>query len=272
MAYIQRLNGDLIDLAQAGIRAKDFIIGSPAPEHTSEKAVGGQGEIDMGTTSGPRDITIPFKMTAHDSLDFGLFRDEIFALFRSEEAFYISEKRNPGKRWLVKVKSPYSISQRFVYGDFEIAFISHKGMAESLGYSTDPFTFDAELWQIGQGLLPEDLDYTHNTSAFEIYNAGNKTVNPRDPNMEILITVKAVASSYIELINKTTGDTYRYNGQLTASDILRLEGIRSTKNSLSVFRNTNGKLISLAPGFNDIEVRGANSIESIEFEFRFYYD
>lgn len=272
MTYIQRKNGELLDLDQAGIRTKDFIVSSPAPEHNSEKPIGGQGEVDMGTTSGPRDITVQFKMTAHDSLDFGMFRDEIFNLFRSEEAFYLIEKRNPGKRWLVKVKSPYSISQRYVYGDFEVVFICHKGMAESKGYTLDPFTFDAELWQIGQGLLPEDLEYIHDTTAFEIYNAGTKTVNPRDPNMEIAIIIKAVASSYFELINQTTGDTYRYNGRLTSSDTLRLEGIRSTKNSLSVFRDTNGKLLSLAPGFNSFTVRGTSSIESIAFDFRYYYD
>lgn len=272
MTYVQRQNGEIIDLDEIGIRTKDFIVSSPTPEHHSEKATGGQGEIDMGTTTGPRDITVPFKMVAHDSLDFGMFRDEIFNLFRSEEAFYLIEKRNPGKRWLVKVKDPYSIAQKFVYGDFEIVFISHKGMAESKGYTLDPYTFDAELWQIGQGLLPEDLDYIHNTTSFDIYNAGNKTVNPRDPNMEISITVKAIAASYFELINQTTGDTYRYNGRLTSNDILRLEGIRSTKNSLSVFRDTNGKLISLAPGFNSFTVRGTSSIESIAFDFRFYYD
>lgn len=272
MTYIQRQNGEMVDLDEIGIRTKDFIVSSPSPEHNSEKATGGQGEIDMGTTTGPRDITVLFKMDAYDTLDFGMFRDEIFHLFRSEEAFYLTEKRNPSKRWLVKVKDPYSIPQRYVRGDFEIVFICNKGMAESEGYTTDPFTFDAELWQLGQGLTGEVTEYVHDTEAFEIYNAGDKTVNPRDPNMELVITVKATASSYIEIFNKTTGDMYRYNGNLTTNDILRLEGIRSTKNSLGVFRDTNGKLISLAPGFNDFEIRGTSFIESITFDFRFYYD
>lgn len=272
MTYIHKLDGEIIDLDKAGIRTKDFLVSSPTPEHSTEKIVGGQGEVDMGSSSGPRDIICLFRMTAFDSLDFGMFRDEIFNLFKSEEAFYIAEKRNPGKRWLVKVKDPYNIEQRLVYGDFEITFICFKGMAESVGYTTDPQTFDAELWQIGQGLLGEDNEYVHDSATFEIYNAGDKTVDPRDPNMEISIEVKAAVSSYIEIINKTTGDTYRFDGKLTTSDTLKLEGIRSTKNGLSVFRDTNKKLIKIAPGFNEFEIKGTSSIDSITFDFRFYYN
>ncbi len=271
MTYIQTLDGNTIDLDSWGIRTKDFIIGSPTLEHTTESVLGTPGHIDMGTTHGPRNINCIFKFVSSDYIDFGLIRDKIFNLFKSNKAFYLIEKRNPSKRWLVKAADTYSIPQTFVYGDFEVIFTAFHGLAESVGKSLDPRTFDAELWQIGQGLLMEDYEYVFNSNRFEVYNAGTETLNPRNPSMEILIEIQAVASSYLELINQTTGETHRFNGRLTSSDILRLDGIRTTKNSLSVYRDTNKKLITLSPGYNDFEVKGATSINRIAFDLRFYY-
>lgn len=271
MTYIQKMNGETINLDELGIRTKDFIIGSPAPEHNTDKVLDLPGVVDLGSTLGSRIITCVFKFHSIDYIDFGFIRDEIFRLFKGVEPFYLIEKRNPGKRWLVKTADAYSIPQTFVYGDFEVGFNAFSGMAESLGKSLDPQTFDAELWQIGQGLLLEDIEYDFSADTFEVYNAGDETVDPRNHNMEIMIAVKAAAASFIEIINKTTDETYRYEGKLTKNDTLRLDGIRSTKNSLSVFRDTNRKLITLAPGFNEFQVKGTSSIESIAFDFRYYY-
>lgn len=271
MTYIQKLNGETIDLDEKGIRTKDFIIGSPAPEHNTDSVLGMPGTVDLGTNMASRDITCLFKFASKDYLDFGMIRDEIFNLLKGNEAFYLIEKRNPGKRWLVKTASTYTIPQTYVYGDFEISFVTFHGLSESVGKSIEPQTFDAGLWQIGQGLMLEDNIYEFDTTVFEVFNAGTETVNPRNPNMEILIEVNAAASSYIELINKTTNETYCYDGKLTTNDTLRLDGIRSTKNSLSVYRDTNRKLITLVPGFNKFEVKGTSNIKRIAFDFRFYY-
>ncbi|PFY60299.1 phage tail protein, partial [Bacillus toyonensis] len=47
--------------------------------------------------------------------------------------------------------------------------------------------------------------------------------------------------------------------------------VRSTKNSLSIVRDTNKKAISLKEGINDFEVTGAKGVFSISFDFRFQY-
>lgn len=271
MSYIQKLNGDTIDLETFGVRTKDFIVNSPTPNHETDNVIGLTGVVDLGTSMGPREITCLYKLQSKDFIDFGMIRDEIFSTFRGREPFYLIEKRNPSKRWLVKTASTYTIPQTHVFGDFEISFTAFSGMSESVGKTLDPQTFDAELWQIGQGLLLEDTAYEFDTKTFEVYNAGTETVDPRNPNMEIEIAINAAVSSYIEIINKTTDETYRFTGKLTKHDTLRLTGIRSTKNLLSVFRDTNGKLITLAPGFNEFEIKGTSSIEKIAYDFRFYY-
>ena len=57
--------------------------------------------------------------------------------------------------------------------------------------------------------------------------------------------------------NKTTGDVWQYMGTSNLNDEIVLEGIRSTKNGLSIFRDTNKRLITIAPGWNEFEIKGA---------------
>ncbi|PFY57870.1 phage tail protein, partial [Bacillus toyonensis] len=47
--------------------------------------------------------------------------------------------------------------------------------------------------------------------------------------------------------------------------------VRSTKNSLSIVRDTNKKVISLQTGINEFEIIGATGAFSISFDFRFQY-
>lgn len=268
MAIIQRLNGTTYDLKENGIRTRDIIISSPSYRHTTETAAGRPGTIDMGSDLEPRTITGEFRAIAFDPADYPLMRDEIFNIFRGDEAFYLIEKRNPGKRWLVKTTAAYQLEQRFVYGDFTVEMICNSGLAESIGTTLNPFEWDVDLWQWGMNIPYDEYAYEHNSEQFTIYNAGTEIIDPRYNDLKIEII--ASTSDYIEIINKTTDDTYRYDGSLTTDDTLLIDKVRSTKNGLSVFRDTNKKLIKLAPGENEFEVRGA-TINNISFDFKFYY-
>ncbi|PEN34886.1 phage tail protein, partial [Bacillus wiedmannii] len=97
----------------------------------------------------------------------------------SRQPFYIIDKRNLGKQWLVKCESEYEIDQQRIYGFFDIKFISSSPFAESIGTTLTPLDIDLGLWQIGQGLTFEDPKYVHSTCTFRIYNAGNVPLNPR---------------------------------------------------------------------------------------------
>ena len=271
MTYIQHIDGELIDLDALGIRTRDFIVSAPTPEHTTEKVVGSKGLIDMGSTLGAREITVQFKMTSADSTDFGMLRDEVFNLLRSDRVFYLIEKRNAGKRWLVKVSDAYQMTQRHVYGDFDVVFTANSGVAESIGTTRDSMEWDSDAWQWNIGIeFDENLQYEHNSNNFTVHNLGTETINPRDVGTQCLIEIVASTNNHIEIENTTTGDIFRYDGNLTNSDTLRLDGIRATKNSLSVYRNTNKNVITLKPGANTFEVRGA-TVERILFDLRFYF-
>ncbi|PGC72628.1 phage tail family protein [Bacillus wiedmannii] len=265
---IEKNDGKRYILNDLNIFTRDFVVSSPSYKHTAEEMEGGHGAIDLGTTYGVRTIRGIFYFKAVDHADYVLFRDEVFNLFNSNQSFYLIDNRNGGKRWLVKCASSFEPDQLRMYGFFEVEFVSFSPFAESIGTTLDPLSIDSSIWQVGQGLTTEDLGYVHTTPSFRIYNAGVIPIDPR--RMPLLITFKG-ASTNLKIRNKTTGDEWSYTGTTTANDTIRLDRVRSTKNSLSIFRDTNRKLISIESGWNDFEITGATSPFSISFDFRFYY-
>jgi hypothetical protein len=207
-------------------------------------------------------------MSAADSVDFALLRNEIFRIFAGAEAFYLIDSREPGKRWKVR-SNGFSVEQlTATKGRFDVDFTAQIPYAESIGTTLDPLTFDTDLWQIGQGLIDDGLEYTHTTSTFRIYNLGDTTVNPRQHPLVITYTG---ASTNLKIKNVTTGEEWAYTGTSASGNTLKLDGVRSTKNGLSIFRDTNRKVISLAPGWNDFVITGASGSFTVSFDFKFYY-
>lgn len=265
---IQRLNGALYNLADYGIQTLDFQIDAPAPRLLSETIEGRDGNVDLGATYDARQLRASFFMTAVDSTDFALVRNEVFRMFAGREAFYLIDSREAAKRWLVR-SNGFSVEQlRAAKGRFDVDFNAQSPFAESIGTTLSPMTFDAELWQIGQGLNEDGLVFEFTTATLRLFNAGDTTVDPRMYPLTITFTG---ASTNLKIRNNTTGDEWQYTGTTTASDSVVLDGIRSTKNGLSMFRDTNRQVISLAPGWNDFVITGATGALTINFSFRFYY-
>jgi hypothetical protein len=265
---IQRLNGALYNLSDYGIKALDFQIDAPSPRVYSEIVEGRDGAIDLGAVYDLRQLRGSFFMSAADSVDFALLRNEIFRIFAGAEAFYLIDSREPGKRWKVR-SNGFSVEQlTATKGRFDVDFTAQTPYAESIGTTLDPLTFDTDLWQIGQGIIDDGLEYTHTTSTFRIYNLGDTTVNPRQHPLVITYTG---ASTNLKIKNVTTGEEWAYTGTSASGNNIKLDGVRSTKNGLSIFRDTNRKVISLVPGWNDFVLTGASGSFSVNFDFRFYY-
>jgi hypothetical protein len=264
---IEKLDGTIIETEEYGIKLLTHSISSPSPRVITEEIDNRDGYIEMGVTFDGRKIRASFFMYAFDKQDYPLLRNEVFRIFATKEKFYFHEP-NQKRRWLVR-SNGFEI-ERFSSrgGTFEIEFFSPSPYAESVGTTLDPFTFDAELWQIGQGLEAEDLNYVHTTSSFQIFNAGDITVDPRIYPLKITYTG---ASTNLTIANQTTGDIWQYTGTSQAGDMITLDGIRVIKNGLSIFRDTNRKLITIVPGWNDFTITGATGAFEISFDFRFYY-
>jgi phage-related protein len=265
---IKRLDGTEYSLREYGILVEDFSIDSPIPRTPTQVIEGRPGFIDLGTVYEGRTMTAKLGMIAQDAADYPLLRNELFRILDSREYFYLISSNEPGKRWLVKADG-FTVSKVLRHaGKFNVNFISSSPYSETIGTTLDPVTFDAELWQTGGGLELEESDYIHTTSTFQIYNASDGVeINPRYMPLEIEFIG---ASTNLKIENATTGDAWEYTGNSNATDSILLDGVRSTKNGLSIFSDTNRKLITIAPGNNDFVITGATGDFTISFGFRYY--
>ncbi|CRK80301.1 phage tail family protein [Neobacillus massiliamazoniensis] len=269
MIFVYDDSGNKIDYGQYGLTCYSFIPESLSPRFSSEEIENVDGSILLGTTINARKLYVEFLFNAKDHIDYQLLRDEIFKFFNPKKDLYIIDTRLPGKRW--KARNSTTFKPEYLtptVGGFGLEFIAFGVYAESIGSSLDPKTFDVEKWQIGQGLTDDNNKYIHSTNSFSIFNAGEIAINPR--KRPVVITFKG-ASTNLQIKNKTTGDTWTYTGSSNPSDVIKLDGIRSTKNGLSIFRDTNHKLITLATGNNDFQLTGTSGSFEISFDFRFYY-
>ncbi|MCM3651335.1 phage tail family protein [Metabacillus litoralis] len=270
MRYLKIVkNATEIDYSSLNLILSSFRKESLSPTNLSEKVEGRDGSIPLATEYGERKLTAIFVTYAFDYYDFDLLQDEIFKLFQTRDEMTIIDSKQPGKQWHVKVENVFSVEAiGGIVGRFQVDFISSKPYGESVGTTMDPQTFDSELWQIGQGLITEETSYTHTTTTFRIYNAGDEEVNPE--KLPLIIKYKG-ASTNLEIKNLTTGDVWKYTGTTLPGAVIELNGVKSFKNGASIFSDTNWAVIKLAPGWNDIELIGTNGSFEISFDFRFYY-
>lgn len=300
---INKKNRESFTLEQHGILVKDFIVSSIPLESTYGNVEGSDRKIDYGATYGTRTIRVPFVLRAYDLMDFPLLRDVLFGLILEKDSFYIREMRRPkklayafvdpseparmdletdnrligGKRYLVRLQNTFDLDQVETDGEGELVFeTTELPFAESIGTTQDihrnGIHTDSELWGFGMGLIADDdsLIYTHTGTSFKVYNAGNELIHPYEHYLKITIDNVQGSTSYFELRNKTTGDIFRINEAVSGNQTIVLDGPNVTSNSLQFYRKTNHIFISLVPGWNEFEVRGARSAR-IAFDFRFYY-
>ncbi|QNG61785.1 phage tail family protein [Bacillus sp. PAMC26568] len=267
---LQDLNGNEIDLKSLGLKCLSFIPESLSPQFFEDEDEGTDGSEIIGTKISKRILYSGFFMRAMDHYDYQLLRDEIYKIFDPRKELFIIDKRLPGKRW--KARNSTAFRPEYLdasEGTFDINFISPKPYAESIGTTMDPFTFDSELWQIGQGLLTDDLIYKHATNSFLIYNAGDIAIDPR--KVPLIIKYKG-GSTNLQIKNNTTLDIWTYTGTTATNETIEINRTRTLKNTVvPVFGDTNRKLITLAPGWNEIELTGTSGSFEITFDFRFYY-
>ncbi|WP_436866621.1 phage tail family protein [Bacillus fungorum] len=267
---IIRKDGKPYDCYELGLFVNSFKDGGIVLDHDPIDIPSRDGLLDRETRRKERKMAVEITMEAVDHYDFDLLKDEVYRLFDSKESFYIVRDVQPGKRYEVKCDSPFSIARTaYELGEFTISLVAYRPFAESIGTTMDDFTFDSNLWQIGQGLIAEDVKYSHNTTSFRIYNAGDVTIDPKSMPLKIYFTG---GSNSLQIKNKTTGDLWSYASNTMLGDWILLDGVKVTRSGFgSVFGKTNYGLITLKPGWNDFELTGPKGEWSIDFDFRFYY-
>ncbi|MFU8688485.1 phage tail domain-containing protein [Rossellomorea sp. FS2] len=243
---IERLNGTQYSFADYGIKTLDFVIDSPEPRISTEEGEGLDGYIDLGATFGPRTMAGEFVLNAGTTDEFATARNAVFRLLMSRERFYLMDEREPNRRWLVRVSSRFSLEQIRHYGMFAVDFVSQSSYAESVSETTDTFT----------------------TKTFRLWNDGDVAIDPRQHRLKI--TFRG-SSTDLRIQNVTTSDVWTFAGNSDIGRVIYLDGVRAMRNTTNIFRDTNRKLITLAPGFNDFIIGGTSGAFTIEFKYRSLY-
>lgn len=292
-------DGKKVKLSDLGVIVKDFIVSSVEFEEHHEDIEGMAGGVDNGVSIGRRSISVPITFKSQDLLDFPLLRDELFDLFHPSGFIYVQEMRRPknlaydfvdfgqkpkyedgtenvlvgGKRYKVRIASPFDFEQFKTYGSTVLEFKTVGLPYSESVYSTRELNdtgYDALVDKYGlvDGINSDNTRYKFTQSNFTVWNAGNVTVAPEQ--MYLQISVHNVTSDKdFTIRNKTTGEEFIYRKSLNQQPIY-IDGMSTKVYQANIFRDTNKRFISLAPGENDFEILNG-TFNRIDFDFRFYY-
>ncbi|PGQ63383.1 phage tail domain-containing protein [Bacillus thuringiensis] len=246
---IEHLDGTIYRTNQLGIRVKGFDFSSPDFDPAFSEVDGLDGKINIGAKGRERTATASIDFKPKSESDYISLRNKIFKLFYSKKEFYITDSREPNIRTLVRARvfTPENINH--VIGRCEIEFIATNVYRESVS-----------IW------LKEFL----NSSTFTLNNPGDEYVDLRNSRQFFIIRFRG-ASTNLTIENTTTLQKWQYTGSSLTSDIIEMKYVRSTKSGISIFRDTNHQIISLAPGDNNFKITGASGVYSTEFRFRSYH-
>lgn len=287
---------------QHGIIVQDFLVSSipVIPEYSSMD--GSDRLIDHGAIYGQRTITVPFVVQADSLIDFPRLRDFLFSLVQGKKSFWIREMRRQkvlaykfvdttqpaqmdyesnnryanGKQYRVRLRNTFSIEQIEKDGEGELVFETTEfPFPESIGTTLDLDSNGKDnerLWGVGMGLegIVEPLRYIHTDSYFHIFNAGTQPIDPYEQKLKITVDNLAVADSWFEIENISTGEIFRVNENPTGKRIV-INGPNVTADNLAYYRKTNRRFITLVPGWNTFVIRNT-SARRVTFDFVFYYD
>lgn len=264
---IIELNGNEIDISDYA-RVLDFYVEPLVPIYDTYEIEGGQTILKENGHNIRRAVAT-LRFSAYVMETYATRLAELRALLSHTRPFYLIDMRDSSKRWFVRNEGDFKPDRKSKTATMTVAFICINKYGESIGTTRDAKTWSANKWSWGSGLkwsVPLEYDFTSNN--FIVNNIGTAVIDPRESKLKI--TIKATASNYLEIRNKTTGDILRYNGSLISAQTLVLDSINVTRNGVNVWANTNKKVLTLAPGENEFEVLGGTII-SAAFDFRFLY-
>lgn len=241
---------------------------------------GVDGELPSAASFAPFNLVVKFGLDGLDEKDINLMEIVLRNLFYKRDPYYIVTSDNPGVKYLVNNPDMNPDYADFSASRFEMTFNVKNGYSESLK-ETDEFSLSSGDWQFEGGLLSDDeIRYKHDTTSFKIYNGSSDTINPLlRHKFKLLINIDAPKGFKIK--NKTTSkkmndgtetDVFEYKKPIKKNQQLILNGVHPFISNKRVGNDTNWQWLTLAEGFNDIEITGENiSNVKTQWVFPFIY-
>lgn len=277
---IEKLNGEQKLFSEIGLIPRDFLVSSAGVRDYRSEITGRPGTIDKGADYGPKSIKVPFMFKSPDLMTYPATRDEVFRWLGGVEEFYIYEGRSSGEQVFEEpgqnegsletyFESEIIYTRRYLVRRTSVLAPDQKGK-----WGLDSITFETTELPFGESpetTLTAPNGYTYsfvNPTTIQVFNPGTETVDPEE-DMELVIEYVG-ASTDLTLFNQTNGSEWSFEGSSVAGDSIKIDGVHSTKNLLSIVRNTNLELLKLSPGMNTIQVTGATD-GTLTFDFRSYF-
>lgn len=239
--------GIKIDVDTLGLIGLKLGIPSPSYRTVTEEIDGQGGVIVLERTLNPRSLTAEFITKAVDYDGSLELRDELYGLLGHGRTMYVSEKKRPLRRWKVYLEEWTPERLDLKHHRFDVPLFAEAGHSETINVIKKSFT----------------------SPTFRFKNEGNLLIDPRK-HSETEIIFKG-ESNNLKIRNITTGEEWSWDGSTLISDVIMLKGVRSLKNDVSIFKQTNKKLITLIPGWNSFEVVGATGDFELTIRTRFYF-
>ena len=257
-----------------GLMPLDIFVGSIAKERATETIEGRNGIVDYGTNYVDRSVELSMWINSSDTTDYRLLRNELYDLFDTGNAFYIEETRVPSRVLKVAVDESF-IPDRLTIRNASVDVtcrtldsVFWESKYTTLELHDSGYSATAEKYGLVDNIDDEKVQYRFTESNFTVYNAGNVTVEPE--SMELVIQISNTSTSgTLSLKNITTGEEFRLTKSLSERHI-SLRGMNILDGTVNAFRDSNRRLISLAPGDNRFEISGATFSE-VWFRFKYYY-
>ena len=241
----------------------------------TEEFEGRSGTLNYGYDYGERSVDLSLWLEAHDTIDYRLIRNELYAFFDTHDVFYIEETRVPSRVLKVTIDESY-IPERInqTHSSVEISCRTLDSVFWESKYTTlelhdSGYSATAEKYGLVDNIDDEKVKYRFTESNFTVYNAGNVTVEPESMYINILFWYCSIPDGKMTIKNLTTGDVLEINRTDNRKHI-RQDGVVVTVAGVNRFRDTNRRFISLAPGGNRFEITGA-TFDEARIDFKYYY-
>lgn len=231
---------------------------------------GVDGELPSVATFAPFNLVIKFGLDGIDEQDINLIEMKIRRLFFKRNPYYIVTSDNPGIKYEVGNPDINPDYTDFSSARFEMTFSVFKGYSESLD-DTSQFSLLNGRWQFEAGVLAtEDVHYTHDHTAFRIYNGSSDTINPIMHHF-LKIVIHADAPNGLKIRNETTDDEFEYKEPLNYANNLTINGVHPfLDHKERVGKYTNFEWLTLAPGYNQIVITGQH-LKRVQTEWIFNF-
>lgn len=258
-----------------GVKPLDIFVSSVNKRRVTEEFEGRSGTLNYGYDYGERSVDLSLWLEAHDTIDYRLIRNELYAFFDTHDVFYIEETRVPSRVLKVTIDESY-IPERInqTHSSVEISCRTLDSVFWESKYTTlelhdSGYSATSEKYGLVDNIDDEKVKYRFTSNNFTVYNAGNVTVEPE--SMQLNIVALAVQSTdNFTIRNTTTGEEIVLKRESVGGH-LRIQGMVISLGSITnIFRDTNQRFISLAPGDNQFEILNG-TFEEIRFEFKFLY-